>query len=69
MKKIFEIQGMHCASCAANIGKSVSKIKGIKDVSVNFAVNKLYFESENDLMNNQVIGAVQKLGYGIGRKG
>lgn len=69
MKKIFEIQGMHCASCAANIERAVQKIKGIKNVNVNFAASKLYAEVENDSANKRIIEAVQKLGYSISDPG
>ena len=29
MKKIIHIEGMHCASCATNVTKSLSKINGV----------------------------------------
>lgn len=63
MKKIFEIKGMHCASCAANIERNVSKIKGTRDVSVNFAMNKLYVDIEDKSLVPLVISTVNKLGY------
>ena len=46
MKKIYKIEGMHCASCARNIENSVKKLKEIKSCSVNFATKKLYVEGE-----------------------
>ncbi len=51
MKKIFNIEGMHCASCARNIEKAVKKIKETKSASVNFATKKLYVEFDEDISN------------------
>ena len=32
----FPISGMHCASCAANIQRSLKKIDGVSEVRVNY---------------------------------
>ena len=34
------IEGMTCASCVARVEKSISKIDGVKNVSVNLATEK-----------------------------
>ena len=47
MKKIFLIEGMHCASCARNIENAVKKLKEVKNAYVNFATKKLYVEAEH----------------------
>src|SRR3989344_288182 len=60
-KKIYRIEGMHCASCAMNIEKSVKKLNNIKSASVNFATKKLYVEP--DVINDEEIkNAVSKVG-------
>ena len=46
MKKIFLIEGMHCASCARNIENSVKKLNEVKNAYVNFATKKLYVEAD-----------------------
>ena len=61
MKKIYQIEGMHCASCARSIEKSVSEIKGIKNASVNFAIKKIYVEAEK-INDEEIINAVSKAG-------
>ena len=37
---IFSISGMHCASCAGIIEKSLKKVPGVKEANVNFASEK-----------------------------
>jgi Cu+-exporting ATPase len=46
-KKVYKILGMHCASCATNIESVVGKIKDVKSVKVNYALQKLYVEGKN----------------------
>ena len=59
-KKIYKIQGMHCASCAMNIEKCVRKLKNIKSASVNFATKKLYVEGEAN--DEEIKKSVSKVG-------
>ena len=64
INKIFKIKGMHCASCSAIITKKISKLDGIKNIDVNFAIEKanIYFDGEKvdlEKMNN----VIEKLGY------
>lgn len=61
-RKIYKIEGMHCASCALNIEKSVKKIKGVKNASVNFATKKLYVDSDKEVNNNEIMDNVSKVG-------
>ncbi|PIO08553.1 heavy metal translocating P-type ATPase, partial [Candidatus Pacearchaeota archaeon CG10_big_fil_rev_8_21_14_0_10_34_12] len=49
MKKLtLEIEGMHCASCAGNIEKSLKKVKGVKNANVSLMTNKGIVEIEDD---------------------
>ena len=36
-KKAFPVLNMHCAGCANNVEKTVKKLAGVVDASVNFA--------------------------------
>ncbi len=38
------VSGMTCASCVARVEKSIGKIEGVKQVSVNLATEKATFE-------------------------
>lgn len=53
MKKTYQVEGMHCASCARNIEKAVNKIEGIKSATVNFAAKRLYVESDKEIDNEK----------------
>ena len=33
--KIYKIKGMHCASCASIIERTIKKIDGVEEISVN----------------------------------
>ncbi|HRN70568.1 MAG TPA: cation transporter, partial [Candidatus Woesebacteria bacterium] len=43
-KQIFPIVGMHCASCKTLIQEAVAELDGIKQVSVNYATEKMSVE-------------------------
>lgn len=60
------ITGMSCAACASRVEKSISQVKGVSKVNVNFANSKAYVEyvpSETDKKN--IKSAVKKAGYGV----
>ena len=66
MKKKYNIpvEGMTCASCVARVEKVVKKFDGIKDVSVNFATEKLSFEAEDTEIDLQAIAKkIDEYGY------
>jgi len=59
-----DIGGMHCASCAILIQKSVQKIPGIKQVSVNYATQKARVLIDSNQVDTQkIISAVESVGY------
>ncbi len=63
MKKItMKIEGMHCASCGANLTRSLSKI-GAKDINVNVIFGKAFAEVENDISEEQLKKAVKDVGF------
>ncbi|MDH3267996.1 MAG: heavy metal translocating P-type ATPase, partial [Ignavibacteria bacterium] len=60
------ISGMTCASCVARVEKSISKIDGVKQVSVNLATEKATFEiDETRVSLSQVEKEVEDAGYNI----
>ncbi len=60
------VSGMTCASCVARVEKSISRIEGIKNVSVNLATEKATFEIDSNLASlTQVEKAIEDAGYKI----
>jgi len=63
-KKTFKIEGMTCASCAANIEKGLCKVEGVKKASVNFASKTAQVEfDEKPASQKDLFDAVVKKGY------
>ena len=44
MKEKFDVTGMSCSACSSHVEKSVSKLEGIKTVSVNLLTNSMQVE-------------------------
>ena len=40
MKKVFKLEGLNCAHCAAKIEEKSWKIEGVKSVMINFMTTK-----------------------------
>ena len=60
------VEGMTCASCVTRVEKSISKIEGVKNVSVNLATEKATFEIDNKLASlTQIEKAIEDAGYKI----
>jgi len=60
------ISGMHCASCALNIENALKKVKGVKDVNVNFTLERAFidYDAQNtDLSFLENI--IEKTGYRV----
>jgi len=65
-KHSYPVEGMTCAACVARVEKVVNKFDGVKNVSVNFATEKLNFEADNpDLDISKIQQAVKDYGYSI----
>ncbi|MBI4653003.1 copper-translocating P-type ATPase [Candidatus Kuenenbacteria bacterium] len=61
---ILNISGMHCASCAGIIERSLKKIPGVKEVNVNFAAEKARVLYDRAIVTTeQIINAIKKAGY------
>jgi len=65
MKKKITISGMHCASCASNVERSLKKLGGIKSVSVSLLTKKGFIESDRDISDEEIKKAVSRTGYKV----
>jgi len=70
MKKYsIPVKGMTCASCVARVEKVVGKFDDVKNVSVNFANEKLSFESDiEELDLDKIAKSVHDYGYELDLK-
>ena len=46
-KVVLKLEGLHCAACAAELEAQIAKIRGIRQVSVDFVGQKISLEAEN----------------------
>lgn len=64
-KDHFDVTGMSCAACSARVEKSVAKLPGINEVSVNLLKNSMTVEyDEGTISSEGIIDAVVNAGYG-----
>lgn len=59
MRKVFKLQDLGCANCAAKMEREISKIEGVNSASVNFITQKLTIESDLEDLSG-ILKAVQK---------
>lgn len=70
MKERFDVTGMTCSACSSHVEKSVGKLTGVENVSVNLLTNSMQVEfDENKLDTAGIIKAVEDAGYGAAVKG
>lgn len=56
MKRNYRIDGLDCAHCAAKMEKNVSKVKGVKEVSINFLTTKMMLDLEEENLDEIIAG-------------
>ena len=64
MKKYkITIAGMHCASCASNVERSLGKVLGVKGASVSLMLKKGRVECDDSVPEEELRKAVARAGY------
>jgi len=48
MKKTYKMENLECANCAAKMESAISKLDGVKAVTVSFMTQKLTLETETE---------------------
>lgn len=48
MKKVFRLQDLDCANCAAKMERKIAQIDGVTYANVSFMSQKLTIEAEDD---------------------
>ena len=59
MKKVFKMQDLDCAHCAAKMEDAIRKIYGVSSVSINFLMQKMTLEAD-DAVFEEVLKKAQK---------
>ena len=59
MKKIFKLEDLECAHCAAKMQMAIAKIEGVQSVSINFIMQKMTLEAD-DAVFEDVLKKAQK---------
>lgn len=64
--KQYNVTGMSCAACSARVEKAVSKVEGVRSVSVSLLTNSMGIEGTAS--EDAIIAAVENAGYGASPK-
>ncbi|HLC53927.1 MAG TPA: heavy metal-associated domain-containing protein [Candidatus Nanoarchaeia archaeon] len=66
MKKLkISIEGMHCASCASNVERSLRKVSGVQNASVSLMMKKGIIEADDAVAEDELKKAVARAGYKV----
>lgn len=52
MKRVYRLENLDCANCAAKMEADLSKMPGVADASVNFLTTKLILEFDESKLEN-----------------
>jgi copper chaperone CopZ len=64
VKAEFNIEGMHCDSCAANIKETLEETAGVQDVDVTFKRKTAIVDfDEETVQQSTIVKKIQDLGY------
>lgn len=63
-KAIYNIRGMHCASCATVIESNLKKAVGVNSASVNYAMEKAYLDYDSEKIDETgILKIIEGSGY------
>ena len=51
MRKVFQMQDLDCANCAAKMERAIKELEGVNSVSISFLTQKMVLEAEETQMN------------------
>jgi copper chaperone CopZ len=60
MRKVFRLEGLGCANCAAKMERAITELDGVKNATVNFMTTKMIIEGEEEKMP-LIISAAEKI--------
>ena len=60
MKKVFMLEDLDCAHCAAKMEDAIRKLDGVNEVSITFLTQKLTLDADDEVFE-KVLAKAQKL--------
>jgi copper chaperone CopZ len=61
MKKVFKLQDLDCAHCAAKMELAISKLEGVNSVSINFLMQKLTLDADDAVFDDVLKKAIKAI--------
>lgn len=61
MRKVFRLEDLDCANCAAKMETAISKLDGVTFVSVNFLSQKLTLEAADEIFDEVLKTAMKTI--------
>ena len=59
MKRVYKLEGLDCADCAAKLERKLAAIEGITSANINFMTLKCTLEAEAKKMNEIIEKAME----------
>ena len=59
MKKIFKLEDLDCANCAAKMEQAIGKLEGVTAVNISFMTQKMTLEADDERFDEIVAQAVK----------
>ncbi|MCH5171742.1 MAG: cation transporter [Erysipelotrichales bacterium] len=59
MRKVFKLEDLDCANCAAKMEDAIKKIEGVKFASVSFMTQRLVLEADDNVFD-EVLSKARK---------
>lgn len=59
MKRVYKLEGLDCADCAAKLERKLAAIEGITSANINFMTLKCTLEADTEKMNEIIEKAME----------
>ena len=60
MKRVFKIEDVDCANCAAKMERMAAKLDGVNEVSINFMAQRITIDAVDEKFN-EVVDEIEKV--------
>lgn len=65
IKKVLEVEGMHCGHCASKVENSLKEIPSISKVKVNLDKKQVEVYLTEEVDNDTLINAIEKVDFEV----